>query len=67
MQVILHCENYVLKNECLSVIELLIFSRRRNAKEKNVNKAKRIIIMVIKCNERDILYNDNGNFNKDIA
>lgn len=67
MQVILDCENYVLKNECLSVIELLIFSRRRNAKEKNVNKAKRIIIMVIKCNERDILCNDNGNFNKDIA
>ena len=67
MQVILHCENFVLKNECLSVTELLIFSRRRNAKEKSVNKAKRIIIMIIKCNEMDILHNDNGNFNKDIA
>ena len=50
IQVILKFGSFVLRNESLSDIQLLLFLRRRNAKENHSIKAKRVEInIVIKC------------------
>ena len=43
--------HFTLKIECFSIIKLLVFLRRRNAREKNVNNLKKVKTINIYKNE----------------
>ena len=60
---ILKFVNFILKIEYLSVIELLVFLRRRNAKEKKCKQSQKIGNHK-DFKKMDVLNNVNGNVNK---